>query len=82
MIRDEQEDTIIYNVVVNYEGQYSLWPADRENPLGWGDAGKSGLKSDCLLYIREVWTDMRLLSLRKQMEEQAKKAMLPEEHNS
>jgi len=68
MNRDEQEDTTIYKVVVNHEEQYSIWPADRENPLGWKDVGKSGLKQECLDYIEEVWTDMRPLSLRKQME--------------
>ena len=66
---DEQEDTTIYKVVVNQEEQYSIWPADRELPLGWRDAGKSGPKAECLEYIKEVWTDMRPLSLRKKMEE-------------
>ena len=56
-------------VVVNDEEQYSIWPADRENAPGWRDAGKSGLKAECLEYIKEVWTDMRPLSLRKKMEE-------------
>ena len=69
MNRDEQEDTTIYKVVVNDEEQYSIWPADRENPLGWHDAGKSGTKVECLEYIREVWTDLRPLSLRKKMQE-------------
>jgi MbtH protein len=69
MNRDEQEDTTIYKVVVNHEEQYSIWPADRENAPGWRDAGKSGLKAECLEYIKEVWTDMRPLSLRKKMEE-------------
>ena len=64
----EKEDTTIYKAVVNHEEQYSIWPAARENPLGWRDAGKSGSKADCLEYIKEVWTDMRPLSLRKQME--------------
>jgi len=45
--------------------------AVRENPLGWNDAGKSGPKAECLAYIKEVWTDMRPLSLRKKMEEAA-----------
>jgi uncharacterized protein YbdZ (MbtH family) len=67
----DQEDTKIYKVVVNHEEQYSIWPADRENPLGWNDVGKTGLKADCLAYIKEVWTDMRPLSLRKKMEEMA-----------
>ena len=44
------------------------WPVERENALGWRDAGKSGLKAECLEYIKEVWTDMRPLSLRKKME--------------
>ena len=71
MDRDEQEDTTTYKVVVNHEEQYSIWPSDLENPLGWRDAGKNGLKSECLAYIKEVWTDMRPLSLRKRMAEQA-----------
>jgi MbtH protein len=71
MPRDDQEDTTVYKVVVNHEEQFSIWPADRENALGWRDAGKSGLKEECLAYIKEVWTDMRPLSLRKQMEEAA-----------
>ena len=72
MSQDEEEDKTIYKVVVNSEEQYSIWPADRENPLGWQDAGKSGLKPECLAYIKEVWTDMRPLSLRQHMEEIAK----------
>jgi MbtH protein len=55
-------------VVVNDEEQYSIWPVERENPAGWRDAGKTGTKQECLAYIEEVWTDMRPLSLRKQME--------------
>ncbi len=74
MQRDDQEDTTMYKVVVNHEEQYSIWPAERENALGWRDAGKSGLKSECLSYIKEVWTDMRPLSLRKRMEESSAKA--------
>ncbi len=69
---DEKEDLTIYKAVVNHEEQYSIWPVDRENPLGWNDAGKSGSKSECLAYIKEIWTDMRPLSLRKRMEELAK----------
>ena len=68
-MEEQQDDNRIYKVVVNYEEQYSIWPADRENPLGWKDAGFSGLKQDCLSYIKEIWTDMRPLSLRKKMEE-------------
>jgi len=65
---NETEDTTIYNVVVNHEEQYSIWPVDRELPAGWRAVGKSGPKQECLDYIKEVWTDMRPLSLRKKME--------------
>ena len=66
---DEREDTTIYKVIVNHEEQYSIWLADRENALGWNDVGPSGTKSECLEYIKEVWTDMRPLSLRQRMAE-------------
>jgi MbtH protein len=69
MRSDEEEDRRVYRVVVNQEEQYSIWPADREIASGWNDAGKQGTKAECLEYIKEVWTDMRPLSLRKQMEE-------------
>lgn len=68
MAWDDTEDTTTYNVVINHEEQYSIWPVDREIPLGWKTAGKSGPKQECLDYINEVWTDMRPLSLRKKME--------------
>jgi uncharacterized protein YbdZ (MbtH family) len=65
----DREDTTIYKVVINHEEQYSIWPSDRENPLGWKDVGKVGNKAEVLAYINEVWTDMRPLSLRRKMEE-------------
>ena len=71
---DEKEDTTVYRVVVNHEEQYSIWPDGREIPRVWRDAGKAGAKDECVAYIKEVWTDMRPLSLRKKMDEQRKKA--------
>jgi MbtH protein len=68
MNRDEKENTMNHKVVVNHEGQYSTWPADKENAPGWRDAGTRGTKEECLSYINEVWTDMRPLSLIKKME--------------
>jgi len=65
---EEGEDKTIYKVVLNHEEQYSIWPADRENPAGWRDDGRKGTKAECLAYIKEVWTDMRPLSLRKKMD--------------
>jgi MbtH protein len=69
MIDDENEDKAIYKVVINHEEQYSIWPIERDSPLGWKEVAKTGSKIECLAYINEVWTDMRPLSLRRKMEE-------------
>ena len=68
MTLDDEQDDTIYKVVVNHEEQYSIWPADRDNPLGWSDVGKVGRREECLEYIGQVWTDMRPLSLRRKMD--------------
>jgi MbtH protein len=69
MSREARDDTSIYKVVVNHEEQYSIWPACRENPLGWYETGKSGTRAECLAYVRDVWETMPLLNLRKKMDQ-------------
>jgi MbtH protein len=71
MNRYDAIDTVFYKVVVNHQGQYALWPTGRDNPPGWRDCGKSGSTAECLSYIEDVWTDMRPLSLRRQMDQAA-----------
>lgn len=68
-MREENQDTREYAVVMNDEEQYSIWLTDRPVPSGWRETGKRGTKEDCLAYIEEVWTDMRPLSVRKKMEQ-------------
>ena len=63
----QHDQSPTYQVVINHEGQYSIWPVDRDLPRGWDGAGKSGPREECLAYIEETWTDMRPLSLRKKM---------------
>ncbi|MFG1678316.1 MbtH family protein [Micromonospora sp. NPDC049282] len=63
----EQADERTYRVVVNDEEQYSIWLADRDLPLGWRAEGTTGDRAACLAHIERVWTDMRPLSLRRQM---------------
>lgn len=65
MDREEKEDTTTYVVVVNHEEQFSIWPEAKELPKGWRAAGKSGPKAECLAWVREHWTDMTPLSLRR-----------------
>jgi MbtH protein len=52
----------VWRVVINDEGQYSLWPSDRAEPPGWTDAGRGGSRDECLAFIRAVWDDRRPLS--------------------
>ncbi|MEV0276913.1 MbtH family protein [Streptomyces sp. NPDC050610] len=52
-----------YLVLVNDEGQHSLWPAFVEVPAGWTVALKETARQACVDYINEHWTDMRPKSL-------------------
>lgn len=65
------DDTRTYAVVVNDEEQYSIWWDDRDLPAGWRREGFTGPRDACLAHVDEVWTDMRPLSLRRWMDEQA-----------
>ncbi|MFF3326333.1 MbtH family protein [Streptomyces sp. NPDC002889] len=52
-----------YLVLVNDEGQHSLWPSFAEVPAGWTVAAAETDRQSCLAYVEEHWTDMRPLSL-------------------
>jgi MbtH protein len=54
----------VYAVVVNDEEQYSVWPAERDLPAGWREAGRRGSREECLAHVDEVWTDLRPRSAR------------------
>jgi MbtH protein len=54
-----------FQVVVNHEEQYSIWPVGQEIPDGWRPVGVEGDKETCLAHIGRVWTDMRPLSVRR-----------------
>ncbi|THA34021.1 MbtH family protein [Streptomyces sp. A1277] len=58
-----EDPDALYLVLVNSEGQYSLWPADAAVPAGWETAHDVDSRSNCLEYVEEQWTDMRPNSL-------------------
>lgn len=69
----DREDEI-FIVLVNHEEQYSIWPHWKAIPGGWKAVeGVKGDKKTVLDYVQKTWVDMRPLSLRKWMDEQAKK---------
>lgn len=58
-------------VLVNDEGQHSLWPTFRDIPTGWTAVGPRGARQECLAYIETHWTDMRPKSLIEHMNRDA-----------
>jgi MbtH protein len=58
-----------YLVLVNSEGQHSLWPTFLDVPTGWIVAHNEDTRQGCLDYVKENWTDMRPYSLIKVMSE-------------
>ncbi|TDV04353.1 MbtH family protein [Paraburkholderia caballeronis] len=62
------DDNAEFEVVINHEEQYSIWPGYKPIPGGWRAVGKKGPKAECLAYIEEHWTDMRPASLRRAMD--------------
>jgi MbtH protein len=60
-----------YQVVISDEERYSIWPTYKEIPFGWRAGGFTGPKQACLDHIGAVWTDMRPLSLRRAMDDEA-----------
>jgi MbtH protein len=55
-----------YLVLVNDEGQHSLWPSFINVPAGWTIVHEHDTRRGCLDYIKKNWTDMRPKSLIRQ----------------
>ena len=60
-----EDDDRAYLVLVNDEGQHSLWPEFAEVPAGWQAAFGPELRQACLEYVEKAWTDLRPRSLRE-----------------
>jgi len=54
-----------FMVLVNVEGQHSLWPESVDVPAGWTVVHPADKRQNCLDYIKENWTDMRPESLKR-----------------
>lgn len=67
MMNPFEDESCTYLVLVNEEGQYSLWPEFRDVPLGWTAVGPRGERKGCLEWIEKNWTDMRPRSLIEQL---------------
>lgn len=57
-----------FHVLVNDEGQHSLWPSFAAVPAGWTVALDDATRAACVSYVEEHWTDLRPRSLRDRMD--------------
>ncbi|MFP1979706.1 MbtH family protein [Lonsdalea quercina] len=59
------DDSLVFQVLVNSQEQYSLWPSFAAVPAGWETVYGPGDRSACLNWIETQWQDMRPASLRQ-----------------
>jgi MbtH protein len=74
----EDEDAN-YFVLINDEGQHSLWPVFADVPQGWEVIFGEDKRQACLDFIEKNWTDMRPKSLIRQMEQMEAEAAAKKE---
>jgi MbtH protein len=63
-----EDENGTYHVLINDEGQHSLWPTFVDVPQGWTIIHKSDTRAACLEFINRHWTDMRPKSLIEKMQ--------------
>ena len=64
-----EDENTTYHVLINDEGQHSLWPTFKEVPPGWTIIHHADSRAACLEYINQNWTDMRPKSLIERMKQ-------------
>ena len=74
-----EDENGVYHVLINDEGQHSLWPSFIQVPEGWTIVHESASRAACLEFINQHWTDMRPNSLVEHMKEVVRKPSNPEE---
>ena len=71
-----EDENGVYHVLINEEGQHSLWPSFIEVPQGWTIIHKSDSRAACLEFISQNWTDMRPNSLIERMKEMSESGQM------
>ena len=57
-----EDPELTYRVLINDEGQHSLWPSFADVPAGWRVVRDEDTREACMRYIKDNWTDIRLRS--------------------
>lgn len=63
-----EDENATYLVLINDEGQHSLWPQAIEVPAGWTVGFGPAARQACLDHVEASWTDMRPRSLARAMD--------------
>lgn len=66
-----EDENGTYLVLVNDEGQHSLWPSFADVPAGWEITFGPDERQACLDHVERSWTDMRPRSLARAMDGEA-----------
>jgi len=72
-IQTDNDQALIYRAVLNDEEQFAVFPQHMPLPAGWRDTGTVGTRDEILAHIKRVWSDMRPLSVRLQIETVARR---------
>lgn len=72
-----EDDEADYYVLINEEGQHSLWPVFADIPGGWKVVFGKDRRGECLDFIEASWTDMRPSSLIRQMTDASALSSMP-----
>ncbi|MBF6075943.1 MbtH family protein [Nocardia beijingensis] len=66
------DDNAKFYVLINQEGEHSLWPVFAAVPGGWSIAYGAANRKSCLEYVETHWVDMRPKSLIEAMSTEGK----------
>ena len=77
-----EDENGVYHVLINDEGQHSLWPSFVEVPAGWTIIRQSDTRAACLDFINKNWTDMRPRSLIERMKQSAEGEQVQEQEQT
>lgn len=67
MVNPFEDPSGVYSVLINAEGQYSLWPSAVHVPGGWQAVLEHHARDECLEFVERNWTDMRPQTLQQEM---------------
>lgn len=58
MINPFDDENGNFRVLINDDGQHSLWPSVADIPVGWTPVHGPDSRQSCADYVSEHWTDM------------------------